>query len=138
MLNPCGWEIHCLGGRQAGGTRVSHLAQAGTQAGRQAGMQAGRHSFDGKEKQGRPQRKPSILACRTSLGAKDVKSLRRGNPLFGGGRGHTSQPLGAGRHAGRQAGRQAGMQAGRQAALMGRKSKAGRNVNPLFLLEGRV
>ena len=61
MLNPCGEEIHCLGGRQAGGTRVSHLAQAGTQAGRQAGMQAG-SSFDGKEKQGRPQRKPSILA----------------------------------------------------------------------------
>ena len=62
MLNPCGGEIHCLGG--AGGTRVSHLAQAGTQAGRQAGMQAGRQagSFDGKEKQGRPQRKPSILA----------------------------------------------------------------------------
>ena len=49
--------------------------------------------------------------------------------MFGGqaGRGHTSQPLGAGRHAGRQAGRQAGVQAGRQAALMGRKSKAGRN-----------
>ena len=67
MLNPCGGEIHCVGGRQAGGTRVSHLAQAGTQAGRQAGMQAGR-----------------------------------------------------------------------QAALMGRKSKAGRNVNPPFLLEGRV
>ena len=34
------------------------------------------------------------------------------------------------RQARRQAGRQAGMQAGRQAALMGRKSKAGRNVNP--------
>ena len=68
MLNPCGGEIHCLGGRQAGGTRVSHLAQAGTQAGRQAGMQAGMQagrqagSFDGKEKQGRPQRKPFILA----------------------------------------------------------------------------
>ena len=54
------------------------------------------------------------------------------------GRGHTSQPLGAGRHAGRQAGRQACKQAGRQAALTGRKSKAGRNVNPPFLLEGRV
>ena len=64
MLNPCGGEIHCVGGRQAGGTRVSHLAQAGAQAGRQTGMQAGRQagSFDGKEKQGRPQRKPSILA----------------------------------------------------------------------------
>ena len=71
MLNPCGGEIHCLGGRQAGRTQVSHLAQAGTQAGRQAGRQA----------------------CK---------------------------------------------QAGRQAALMGRKSKAGRNVNPPFLLEGRV
>ena len=48
--------------------------------------------------------------------------------MFGGqaGRGHTSQPLGAGRHAGRQAGRQARKQAGRQAALMGRKSKASR------------
>ena len=69
MLNPCGGEIHCVGGRQAGGTRVSHLAQAGAQASRQAGMQAGRQagSFDGKEKQGRPQ-----------------KSSRRGNPLFGG------------------------------------------------------
>ena len=44
MLNPCGGEIHCLGGRQAGGTRVSHLAQAGTQAGRHAGRQAGRHA----------------------------------------------------------------------------------------------
>ena len=75
MLNPCGGEIHCLGGRQAGGTRVSHLAQAGAQAGRQAGRQA----------------------CK-----------------------------------------QACKQAGRQAALMGRKSKAGRNVNPPFLLEGRV
>ena len=64
MQNPCGGKIHCLGGRQAGGTRVSHLAQAGTQAGRQAGMQAGRQasSFDGKEKEGRSQRKPSILA----------------------------------------------------------------------------
>ena len=33
--------------------------------------------------------------------------------MFGGqaGRGHTSQPLGAGRHAGRQAGRQASKQA---------------------------
>ena len=64
MLNPCGGEIHCLGGRQAGSTRVSHLAQAGTQAGRQACKQAGRQagSFDGKEKQGRPQRKPCILA----------------------------------------------------------------------------
>ena len=67
MLNPCADEIHCLGGRQARGTRVSHLAQAGTQAGRQAGRQA----------------------CR-------------------------------------------------QAALMGRESKAGRNVNPPFLLEGQV
>ena len=57
--------------------------------------------------------------------------------MFGGqaGRGHTSQHLAQAR---RQAGRQAGMQAGRQAALMGRKSKAGRNVNPPFLLEGRV
>ena len=55
------------------------------------------------------------------------------------GRGHTSQQLGAGRHAGRQAGRQACKQAGRQAALMARKSNAGRNVkNPPFLLEGRV
>ena len=185
-------------GRQAGGTQVSHLAQAGTQAGRQAARHASRQAgrFDGKEKQGRPQRKPSILACRTSLGAKDVKSLRRGNPLFGGqaGRGHTSQHLAqAGTQAGRQAvqaGRQAGSfdgkekqpsslaweqrmlnpcgweihclggrqaggarvshlaqtgtQAGRQAckqagtALMGRKSKAGRNVNPPFLLAGRV
>ena len=63
MLNPCGGETHCLGGRQAGGTRVSHLAQAGTQAGMQAGMQAGRQAGSfGKEKQGRPQRKPSILA----------------------------------------------------------------------------
>ena len=54
MLNPCGGKIHCLGGRQAGGTRVSHLAQAGTQAGTrvshlaqagtQAGRQAGRHA----------------------------------------------------------------------------------------------
>ena len=36
--------------------------------------------------------------------------------MFGGqaGRGHTSQPLGAGRHAGKQAGRQACKQAGRQ------------------------
>ena len=54
--------------RQADGTQISHLAQAGTQAGRQAGRQAGTQagrqagSFDGKEKQGRPQRKPSILA----------------------------------------------------------------------------
>ena len=44
MLNPCGGEIHCLGGRQAGGTRVSHLAQAGTQAGRQAGRRASRRA----------------------------------------------------------------------------------------------
>ena len=44
----------------------------------------------------------------------------------------------AGRQADKQAGRQAGTQASRQAALMGRKSKAGRNVNPPFLLEGRV
>ena len=56
MLNPCGGKLHCLGGRQAGGTRVSPGRQAGMQAGRQAG------NFDGKEKQGRPQRKPSILA----------------------------------------------------------------------------
>ena len=42
------------------------------------------------------------------------------------------------RQARRQAGRRASRQAGRQAALMGRKSKAGRNVNPPFLLEGRV
>ena len=61
MLNPCGGEIHCLGGRQAGGTRVSTWRRhAGRQAGRRASRQAG--SFDGKEKQGRPQRKPSILA----------------------------------------------------------------------------
>ena len=50
---------------------------------------------------------------------------------------HESAP-GAGRHAGRQAGRRASRQAGRQAALMGRKSKAGRNVNPPFLPEGQV
>ena len=41
MLNPCG-EIHCLGGRQAGGARVSHLAQAGGQAGRHASRHASR------------------------------------------------------------------------------------------------
>ena len=67
MLNPCGGEIHCLGGKQAGGTRGSTWR-------RQARRQAGR------------QRK----------------------------------------------------QAGRQAALMGRKSKAGRNVNLPVLLEGQV
>ena len=49
--------------------------------------------------------------------------------MFGGqaGRGHTSQPLGAGRHAGRQAGRQAGMQAGRQAGSFDGKEKQGRS-----------
>ena len=44
----------------------------------------------------------------------------------------------ADKQTGRQAGRQARKEAGRQAALMGRKSEAGRNVNPPFLLEGRV
>ena len=44
MLTPCGGEIHCLGGRQAGGTRVSHLAQAGTQASRQARRHASRQA----------------------------------------------------------------------------------------------
>ena len=44
MLSPCGEEIHCLRGRQAGGTRVSHLAQAGAQAGRQAGRHASRQA----------------------------------------------------------------------------------------------
>ena len=44
MLNPCGGKIHCLGGRQAGGARVSHLAQAGTQASRQAGRHASRQA----------------------------------------------------------------------------------------------
>ena len=65
MLNPCGVKIHCLGGRQAGAHEsATWRRQARRQAGRQAGMQAGRQasSFDGKEKQGRPQRKPSILA----------------------------------------------------------------------------
>ena len=44
MLNPCGGKIHCLWGRQAGGTQVSHLAQAGTQASRQAGRRASRQA----------------------------------------------------------------------------------------------
>ena len=60
MLNPCGGEIHCLGG-QAGRGHTSQPLGAGRHAGRQACMQAG-SSFGGKEKQGRPQRKPSILA----------------------------------------------------------------------------
>ena len=34
--------------------------------------------------------------------------------MWGAGRGRTSQPLGAGRHAGKQAGRRASRQAGRQ------------------------
>ena len=65
-----------------------------------------------KSKAGRNVNPPFLLE------AKDVKSLRRGNPLFGGqaGRGHTSQPLGAGRHAGRQAGRHASRHASRQAS----------------------
>ena len=90
MLNPFaeGKSIVWGAGRQGAHESATWRRQARRQAGRQAGMQAGRQagSFDGKEKQGRPQA----------------------------GRGHTSQPLGAGRHAGRQAGRHASRQAGRQ------------------------
>ena len=48
----------------AGRGRTSQPLGAGRHAGRQAGRHASRQagSFDGKEKQGRPQRKPSILA----------------------------------------------------------------------------
>ena len=61
MLNPCGGEIHCLGaGRQGAHESATWRRQARRQAGRHASRQAG--SFDGKERQGRPQRKPSILA----------------------------------------------------------------------------
>ena len=80
MLNPCGGEIHCLGGRQAGGTQVSHLAQAGTQAGRQAG----RHACKQAGRQAALMGRKSKAGRNASLGAKDVKCLRRGNPLFGG------------------------------------------------------
>ena len=111
-------------GRQAGRRHTSLLAQAGTHASRQAG------SFDGKEKQGRPQRKPSILASRTNLGAKDVKSCGRKIHCLGASRqgAHESATWRrqARRQAGRQAGVQAGVQAGRQAGSFDGKEKQGR------------
>ena len=44
MLNPCGGEIHCVGGRQGAHKSATWRRQARRQAGRQACKQAGRQA----------------------------------------------------------------------------------------------